>query len=106
MPRYLINASYTPDGAKGVLKTGGTAREDAVRAAVEGLGGKVHSFDFAFGGDDAVVLVEVDSNVEAAALGLAVNTTGLVSVRTTVLLSPAEIDQAAARTVSYTPPGG
>lgn len=106
MPRYLVNASYSPEGAKGVLKSGGTARVDAVRTAVEGLGGKVHSFDFAFGGDDAIVLVEVDDNVAAAALGLAVNAAGLASVRTTVLLSPAEIDQAAARTVSYTPPGG
>jgi uncharacterized protein with GYD domain len=105
MANYLVTASYSPDGVKGVLKTGGTARADAVRKAVEGLGGKMHSFHFAFGGDDAYVLVEVADNVAAAALGLVVSSTGLASVKTVVLLTPAEIDEAAKRQVEYTPPG-
>ena len=105
VPKYLVTAAYSADGVKGVMKTGGTARTEAVRKAVEGLGGKMESFHFAFGGDDAIVLVDLPDNVAAAALGLAVSSTGLAAVKTTVLLTPEEIDQAASRSVSYTPPG-
>ena len=105
MPRYLVHASSTPEGVRGVLQKGGTARADAVRHAVEELGGAMHSFDFAFGADDAVVLIEFPDNVTAAAVGLAVSATGLASTRITVLLSPEEIDQAAKKSVAYTPPG-
>lgn len=105
MTNYLVTASYSPEGVRGVLKNGGTARADAVSKAVQGLGGTMHSFHFAFGGDDAIVVVELADNVAAAALGLAVSSTGLASVKTTVLLTPAEIDEAAKRQVAYTPPG-
>jgi uncharacterized protein with GYD domain len=105
MASYLVTASYSPEGVKGVLKSGGTAREDAVNKAVQGLGGKMHSFHFAFGDEDAIVIVELPDNVAAAALGLAVSSTGLASVKTIVLLTPAEIDEAAKRQVAYTPPG-
>jgi uncharacterized protein with GYD domain len=105
MPKYLVHASYSPDGLKGVLKSGGTARAEAIHNAVEGLGGKVHSFDFAFGADDVVVVVEFPDNVTAAALGLAVSAAGAASTRITVLISPAEIDQAVKKSVAYAPPG-
>ena len=106
MAKYLVTASYSPDGVKGVLKAGGSARSEAVRKAVEGLGGTMESFNVAFGSDDAVVLVDLPDNIAAAALGLAVSSTGLAAAKTTVLLTPAEIDEAAARNVAYTPPGG
>jgi GYD domain-containing protein len=51
------------------------------------------------------VIVELPDNVAAAALGLAAASTGLASVETTVLLTPAEIDAVAKRQVAYTPPG-
>jgi uncharacterized protein with GYD domain len=105
MANYLVTASYSPDGIKGLLKTGGTARVEAVTKAVEGLGGKLHSFHFAFGGEDAYVTVELPDNVAAAALGLAVSATGLAAVKTIVLLTAAELDEAAKRQVAYTPPG-
>jgi uncharacterized protein with GYD domain len=105
MANYLVIASYSPDGVKGLLKNGGTARVDAVNKSIEGLGGKVQSFYFAFGADDAYVIVELPDNIAAAALGLAVSSTGLTSVKTVVLLTPAEIDEAAKRQVAYTPPG-
>jgi len=105
MPKFLVHASYSPDGVKGVLKTGGTARVNAVRKSVEGLGGKMESFYFAFGSDDAVVTVDLPDNVAAAALGLAVGATGLAGVRTTVLLTAEEVDRAVKANVDYAPPG-
>ena len=106
MANYLIVASYSSDGAKGVLKNGGTARVDAVKKTIKSLGGKVQSFHFAFGADDAYVIVDLPDNIAAAALGLAVSSTGLTHVKTVVLLTPAEFDEAAQRQVTYSPPGG
>ena len=74
--------------------------------AVEALDGKVRSFDFAFGADDAILVIELPDNVSAAALSLAVSSTGLVAVRVVPLITPAEIDEAAKKSVAYTPPGG
>jgi uncharacterized protein with GYD domain len=105
MAKYLVIASYSPEGIKGVIKTGGTARSNAVGEAVKSLGGSMESFHFAFGEDDAFVLVDMPDNVAAAAIAMAVSATGLAGVRVVVLLTPSEIDDAAKRQVAYTPPG-
>ena len=67
MPKYLVTASYTSEGIRGVMKTGGTARSAAVQKAVEGLGGKLESFHFAFGKDDAFVILDMPDDIAAAA---------------------------------------
>jgi uncharacterized protein with GYD domain len=105
MPKYLVIASYTAEGAKGVLAKGGSARRDAVEKTVADLGGRVESFYFAFGEDDAFVTIDLPDNVAAAALGLAVGASGATSLRTIVLLTPEEIDRAAQVTVAYKKPG-
>jgi len=43
--------------------------------------------------------------VDAAALSLAVNASGAVASRATVLITPEEVDQATKKTVKYRPPG-
>ena len=105
MPKYLLTASYTTEGAKGLLKDGGSRRRQAVDAALKAVGGRVESFYFAFGKHDAYVIVDAPDNVAAAAVALAVGASGGAVARTTVLLSPEEIDQAAKRKPNYTPPG-
>jgi uncharacterized protein with GYD domain len=105
MPKYLIVASYSPEGIKGVMKGGGTARSTAVRETVQGMGGTLESFHFAFGEDDAFVIVDMPDNVATAAIAMAVSATGLAAARVIVLLTPSEIDEAAKRNVAYTPPG-
>lgn len=105
MPKYLITASYTAEGSKGVLAKGGTGRKAAIEASVAALGGMVESFYFAFGGDDAYVLVDLPDNVTAAALGLQVGASGMAATRTVVLLTPEEIDRAAQVPSTYRPPG-
>ena len=105
MPRYLIIASYTAEGEQGLLAKGGTARRTSVTDMVEKLGGKVETFDFAFGEDDVFVICELPDNVTAAAIGLAVGASGLVAIRIVVLLTPEEIDDAAAKHAEYHGPG-
>jgi uncharacterized protein with GYD domain len=104
MPKYLVQVNYTLQGLQGVAAKGGTAREKAAREAAESLGGSLDAFYFAFGDSDVVVVADFPDNVSAAALALAVGTGGGASVRTTVLMSPKEIDKAAKKQVTYRPP--
>ena len=76
MPKFLIRASYTAAGAKGVQSAGGTSRRDAVATLAEGLGGRLESFYFAFGATDVYAVIELPDNQSAAAASIAVNTAG------------------------------
>ena len=105
MARYLWQVSYTAEGVKGVLSEGGTGRRSMVQKLVEGLGGRVDSFDFAFGADDVYVIAELPDNVTAAAIGLTVAAAGAASIKTVVLISPEEVDEATKKSVDYRAPG-
>src|SRR5215218_7772931 len=105
MPKYLIEASYTLEGVKGVQSAGGTTRRDAVAAVAESVGGKLESFHFGFGESDAYVIVDLPDNESAAAVALTVNAAGAATTKTVVLLTPDEVDAAAKRSVDYRPPG-
>lgn len=106
MAKFLIEASLTADGVKGVRSEGGAARRDAVTSAIESTGGQLESFYFAFGDHDVYVIADFPDNEAAVAMALAVNSSGVVTTRTVVLLTPEEVDEAAKRTVQYRPPGG
>ena len=105
MPKFLIEASYTLDGTKGVQSAGGTSRRDAVAQLAESVGGSLESFHFAFGDTDAYVIVDLPDNESAAAVALTVNTSGAVTTKTVALMTPEEVDAAAKRSVDYRPPG-
>ena len=105
MPKYLIEASYTSEGVKGLQSAGGTSRREAVANLAEGLGGRLESFYFAFGEHDVHTVVELPDHETATAVALTVNASGAVTVRTTVLLTPEQVDAAAKRSVDYRPPG-
>jgi uncharacterized protein with GYD domain len=105
MPKYLVLASYTQEGAQGVQSAGGTSRRDAVAKLAEGLGGKLESFYFAFGKTDAFVVMDLPDNQTAAAASLAVNSAGGATSEVIVLLTPEDIDAAANRSVDYRAPG-
>ena len=66
MSKYMIKASYSPEGMKGVMAKGGTARVEAIERLVGGVGGSMESFYFAFGNDDVYVIVDAP-NAEAMA---------------------------------------
>ena len=106
MAKYLVEAHYTAEGAKGLAREGGTGRRAAAAKAVEGLGGKVESFYYAFGDVDAYVIFDVPDNVSAAALSLAVGQSGGINTKTVVLITPEEMDQAGKRAVDFRPSGG
>ncbi len=105
MPKYLIQASYAADGVKGLLKEGGSSRKASVDKMVEGMGGQVESFYYAFGETDAFVIVDVPDAETVIAISLAVNASGAVRSSVTPLISVEEIDAACKKTVGYQPPG-
>lgn len=105
MPKYLYQASYTAQGAKGLLKDGGSKRIAAAEEAVKSVGGKLEAFYFAFGDHDAYVIVDVPDSVSAATVSLVLNASGAIQNKTTVLLTPEEMDAVSRKTVTYRPPG-
>jgi uncharacterized protein with GYD domain len=105
MARYLLQVSYTLDGARGVLKEGGSSRRATVQALLEGMGGTLEHFDFALGSDDAYVIAELADVTDVAAVSLAVAAGGGARLRTVQLLTPAQMDEAAKKQVNYRAPG-
>jgi uncharacterized protein with GYD domain len=105
MPKYLVQATYTTEGLRGLVTDSASGRRADVQAAVKALGGKVEAFYYAFGVDDAVVIVDLPSNVSAAALALTTSGSGGVRVRTTPLLTVEEVDQALEINLQYRAPG-
>lgn len=105
MPKFLFEANYTPEGAKGIVKEGGSARRAAIEKSVSALGGRLEAFYFAFGAVDAYVIVDLPDNVTAAAMALAVGQSGLASTKTVVLLTTEETDTATKKSVNYRGPG-
>jgi len=106
MPKYLWQASYNSDGVRGVLSDGGTGRREAIEQLVAAAGGQLEAFYFAFGEDDVYVIADLPDTETAAAVALTVNASGLVGLKTTLLLTPEDVDAAAKQSVDYRPPGG
>lgn len=104
MAKYMWQACYTPHGAKGLLKAGGTKRRKAVEAALRTVGGRMEAYYYAFGSTDVLVIADVPDHVSMAAASMVINAAGAVQVRTTVLLTPEEIDRAAKKYFTYRPP--
>jgi uncharacterized protein with GYD domain len=105
MPKYLVQFNYTGQGLKGVLKEGGTSRRAATEELVKSLGGTLEAYYFAFGEADGFALVDLPDNASTAAINLTVAASGAVTTKTTVLITPEEVDAAVKKTSSYRPPG-
>jgi uncharacterized protein with GYD domain len=69
------------------------------------VGGTLETFDFAFGENDAYVIVDVPDPVTVAGIAMKVGAAGSAACRTIVLLTPEEIDRAAQVKATYQPPG-
>lgn len=94
MPRYLIQAKYTESGLRGILNEGGSKRSEVIAKFIRSVGGSIECFFYALGETDVFVIVNLPDNVNACAFSIAVNASGMVAVKTTVLLTPEELDQA------------
>ena len=105
MPKYLFQGSYVGEGLKGLLKEGGSKRRETIKQLAQAAGGTVEAFYYAFGDDDVLVIVDFPDNVTATAVSLIANASGAVQVKTTVLMTPEEVDEATQKSVQYRAPG-
>ena len=105
MPKYLLQAWYVGEGLRGLLKEGGAGRRAATDKLIKEMGGTLESFYYVFGEYDVLGIADFPDNATATALSLAVNASGAIKLRTTVLMTPEEFDEAAKKNVNYRPPG-
>jgi uncharacterized protein with GYD domain len=105
MPKYLFEARYSAEGARGIAGEGGVGRRAAAKKHLEDLGGKLESMYFAFGDVDGFIIAELPDNAAAAALSLAANESGGMTTKTIVLMTPEELDIAVAKKPFFRAPG-
>jgi uncharacterized protein with GYD domain len=101
MAKYLITATYTAEGAKGLLAEGGSGRKAVVEKALKSLGGRLEAMYYAYGNADVLVIADVPDAVSCLALSLTTNASGTVKVTTTPLITVEEIDAACKKSVAY-----
>lgn len=106
MAKYMFRAALSLEGLKGTVNEGGTARRKNFEKVLDSVGGSLEAFYYAFGEDDLIIIADLPDNVAAAALATTVSTSGVGGVKTTVLLTPKEVDEASKSKIKYTPPKG
>jgi uncharacterized protein with GYD domain len=94
---HLIQTAYTSEAFQALVKAPQN-RTEIVRSSVEHLSGKLVGSWASFGDYDSIVIVEMPTNVEAAAIAMAVAAGGSCkAVQTTPLLSTEEALEAIKR---------
>jgi uncharacterized protein with GYD domain len=105
MAKVLVKASYTTEGVRGLQKEGGTGRRNAIKKLIEGLGGTMETFYYAYGDDDVYVICDLPNDAAGIAISLAVNASGAVRLSTVPLITPEEMDVACKQSIPYRAPG-
>jgi uncharacterized protein with GYD domain len=105
MPKMLMYGTYTRDGVQGLMKEGGSGRRKAVEQLVSSAGGTLEALYWAFGDNDVYLIADMPDNATAAGVSLAVGAAGAVQLKTVVLLTAEEVDEAIKKSVNYRPPG-
>jgi uncharacterized protein with GYD domain len=94
MPHYLQQVAYSTNGWEALVEQPQN-RIEAVRPAIEKLGGKIESAWFAFGDYDVVLIIQMPTNVDAGAIAMAFAAGGACkAVKTTPLLTAEEAVEA------------
>src|SRR5580704_15129237 len=106
MPHFMVSCNYSAD-AKNALIANPVDRSKAASAAVEAVGGKLHSAFMTFGETDIIVIYEAPDATAALAMTLGASG-GFSSIKTTPLLTTADAIKAlklsAETKAAYKPP--
>lgn len=65
----------------------------------------MEAFYYAFGETDLYLIAEFPDNTSMASFGLTASASGAVTIKTTVLMTPEQIDEATKKAPSYRPSG-
>jgi len=94
MPTYMIQGSYGIEGLSAIVKEPQN-RIQAIKPAIEKIGGKLVNAYFCFGDYDFVLIVEMPDNISAVGISMAFGAGGAVkTIKTTPLLSATETMEA------------
>jgi uncharacterized protein with GYD domain len=107
MALYMAQLSYSPEAWASLVQNPEN-REERVRGMLAESGVKLEHLWFAFGEHDAFALLDAPDNVSAAAVSIAVTSTGAFSsFKTTVLMTQEETLEALdkAKSIAYAAPG-
>ena len=105
MPKFLVEATYSPEGFTGLAKDKASGRKAAISQAVKKLGGKLEAIYFCLGENDVILIADLPDHISASALSSAACASGMARTKTTVLLTVDEQDEALSKTVAYRAPG-
>lgn len=105
MPKFLLEATYTAEGFKGLAKDKASGRKAAVAQAAKKMGGKLEAMYFCLGDTDVILIADLPDHLTAAAFASAACASGTVRTKTTALLTVDEADEALAKPVAYRAPG-
>ena len=105
MAKYMIIGSYTAEGAKGVLKEGGSSRREAAKQLIASVGGTFEAIYWGFGADDFYVIADMPSHAAVAAASLTTGGSGTSRLRTVVLMTAEDLDAASKMSPTFRPPG-
>lgn len=110
MAKYALYFSYTHESWANMIKNP-TDRASAAAAIVESLGGSIDSFHWMFGEYDGFAIADMPDSVSAAAVSIAVASSGALSKATTTQLfdhddQEAMLERAKTALAAYHPPSG
>jgi uncharacterized protein with GYD domain len=105
MAKFLIQATYSAEGMRGLMKDKAAGRRKAVETGLTAIGGKLETMYFTFGETDVVIICDCPDAGTAAAFAITVGASGAVRSRTTPLLTIEEIDSGLAKNIKYQAPG-
>src|ERR1700758_3943358 len=94
MSKYLIEATYTAEGLKGLQRDKAAGRTNALQAALKTIDGQLDCVYWCLGERDVVAIVDVPNMAAIAALSTMASASGLLRTRTTMLMSAEEMDAA------------
>ena len=109
MPKFAFLVSYAPEYWAGLIDKP-SDRSKVTSELIEKAGGKILSFDYMFGEHDSLVVADMPDSASAAALSVAVGSTGVISnLSTHELISPTEmmkiLETSKQVKADYKPPG-
>lgn len=105
MAKFLVQATYTAEGFRGLQKDKASGRRDAVTKAVHSLDGRIEALYGTFGEHDVIMIVDLPDALSAATMSVTASASGMLRTTVTPLLTVEEMDRALAKAPSYRPPG-
>lgn len=102
----MIQGSYSVSSVAAMVKSP-QDRAAVIKPMIESMGGKLNDLWFSFGEFDIVAIAEMPDNMSAAAMAMAIGSSGAMSAyRTTPLMSSADAKKAMkkANNVGYKEP--